>query len=950
MLEDAQSKDIVTDLEQTERSIFTTLMVLLGAPFLGYFIVSDLLSGRYFVALICMPIFILIALGLPAINKFAGTREKQKQFFNLFYLCFLVSVGILITYLILSEGYSRVPWFYLFPLLSFLILGHKAGLILSIVIFLSLVTFDYLFPNAIPVLVPDIRTRFFVSIILITVISYYLERWRYNYKNELVIALKDVKESEQKYRNLVDSMQEGLFGMDADWRITFVNNRFTEMSGYSHVELKKKKFFDLLSADSKEKVKAGIKKRQIGKAGMYELELLRPDGKPLYILWSPNPSYNANGEYLGGFSVITDITEYKVSTQKLHRSEKKYKFLAENMEDIIWTTDLEFKTTYVSPSIERVLGFTQEERYKQTSEQMLTPESLNKVTQVLLDFLHQETEGILSQEFITIDVEYYTKEGSTVWMENIVKFIRDSENEIMGLLGLSRDIAERKKADDALRKSEEKFRDLVENIDEVIYTLDINGNITYVSPVIESKSGYKQQELIGRPFTEFVHSEDLPRLLEQFQNILSGHLQPNEYRLIAKSGEIYWIRATSRPVYEGDRLIGLRGAMSDITEAKRLERDLQHSYKMESIGTFAGGIAHDFNNIIYMITGNAELALEEIPEWNPVHKNLREIKSAGLRASGIVKQLLNFSRKTDHELKPIGAVSVIIDILKFLRSTLPTTIEMRQYIPDMDVTILADPIQINQVLMNLCTNAFQAMEETGGRLEISVESVTINGDEAGGYAGLSENEYLKITISDTGPGIDSEIIDRIFDPYFTTKEVGKGSGMGLAVVHGIVQNHNGAITVDSELEKGTTFTLLIPTIAEKPVIDIKASAGLRRGKKEKILFVDDEESITNMMASMLERLGYRVEVKQNPVDALDRFRSNPQAFDLVITDMTMPHLNGIAFSRELKHIRSDIPIIICTGHSSLIDEYKANDLDISAYVMKPIVMKEIAKRIREILD
>ncbi len=500
-----------------------------------------------------------------------------------------------------------------------------------------------------------------------------------------------------------------------------------------------------------------------------------------------------------------------------------------------------------------------------------------------------------------------------------------------------------------LKDSEARYRDLVENIDEVIYTLDIDGFITYVSPAIKSKSGYTQEELLGRSIGDFVYHGDRPRLMEQFQNILSGQLQSSEYRLISKSSHVHWVRASSRPLYDGDQVVGIRGVIADITESKHLENELRQSQKMESIGTLAGGIAHDFNNILYMITGNAELAMEDIPEWNPVHANLKEIKDAGLRAAGIVKKLLNFSRKADVEKKSIGAITVIKDSIKFLRSTIPTTIEIRKNLPEKDVAILADPIQINQVMMNICTNASQGMETSGGVLEIIAKAVNLDEDAVAEYPDLTPNEYLKITVNDTGPGVDHKIIDRIFDPYFTTKEVGKGTGMGLAVVHGIVKNHGGAITVASQPGKETTFTILFPVVAAEPVIEVKPSDEIPHGN-ETILFVDDEESIVKMNGQMLERLGYKVETKTSPTEALELFQSNPARFDLIISDMTMPQMTGIELSSKIKEVHTNVPVIICTGHNSLIDVEKAKILGIDGYILKPIVKKDIALTIRTVLD
>ena len=259
--------------------------------------------------------------------------------------------------------------------------------------------------------------------------------------------------------------------------------------------------------------------------------------------------------------------------------------------------------------------------------------------------------------------------------------------------------------------------------------------------------------------------------------------------------------------------------MENIIQRKAAEAQLGHARKMESIGTLTRGIVRDFNNLLYMIVGNAELALEDIPKWHPVHANLEEIKSASLRAAGIVKQLLNFSCKTDQELKPINAVIFIEDALKFLRSTIPATIEIREQMPNEDIMILADPIQINQVMINLCINASQAMEDAGGILEVTSAALILDEETAHGYPNLSAGDYIKIMVSDTGSGISPEIIQRIFDPYFTTREIGKGSGMGLSVVYGIVRNHNGAITADSKPGSGTTFSIFFPVIAEKFAVE-----------------------------------------------------------------------------------------------------------------------------------
>jgi CheY-like chemotaxis protein len=350
-----------------------------------------------------------------------------------------------------------------------------------------------------------------------------------------------------------------------------------------------------------------------------------------------------------------------------------------------------------------------------------------------------------------------------------------------------------------------------------------------------------------------------------------------------------------------------------------------------------------------MITGNAELALEDIPPWNPVHEHLKEIKAAGLRAAGIVKQLLSFSRRTDQQLKPIGAVTVINGALKFLRSTIPTSIEIRKHLPTEEITILADPIQMHQMMINICINSFQAMEEAGGLIQVDVSQECVTEQSASSNPDRAAEKCIKIQVRDTGPGINPHIMDRIFDPYFSTKDTSNGSGMGLAVVHGIVLNHGGTIHVQSEPGKGTLFTIRIPIVMQEHKTRFEASKELPRGT-ERILFVDDEPAIVKMAKLSLERLGYRVETNHNPLKALERFQAEPEAFDLVITDMTMPQMTGVQLSEKLKAVRADVPVILCTGHSALIDEERAARLGISAYVMKPLDRKTTARIIRKVLE
>jgi PAS domain S-box-containing protein len=513
---------------------------------------------------------------------------------------------------------------------------------------------------------------------------------------------------------------------------------------------------------------------------------------------------------------------------------------------------------------------------------------------------------------------------------------------------LKQKIKERKHIATKLQKNEEKWKSLTVSSPDHIMLLNLDYTIQFINHTV---SDLTMEQVLGKSVLEFVPFDYHRIAIECFEQVMkSGETNYYETKYVSGDGELhYFFVRVSALMDENGKMNGFISASSNTTEQKQMEERLRQSRKMESIGTLTGGIAHDFNNLLYMISGNTELALEDTPVANPAHQNLQEIKSASLKAADIVKQLLHFSRKTDQKLQPIDAVTVIKDSIKFLSSTIPSTIKLKTQLPDTEIPILADSTQINQIMINLCINASQAMEETGGTLEIKVETSSLDKEAVNSYSDLAvADNYLKITLSDTGPAIPSEIINRIFDPYFTTKEFGKGSGMGLTAVQGIVKNHNGAITVNNQVGKGTAFTILFPVIDEAPAVTTNKKGAISHGTGT-ILFVDDEKAITNMMQQALEKIGYRVQTKLNPKEALDLFKLKPDSFDLVITDMTMPEMTGVKFAEKLREIRPDIPIILCTGHSSLIDEDKANQLGISGYVMKPVSMSKIAKAIREAL-
>ncbi len=396
-------------------------------------------------------------------------------------------------------------------------------------------------------------------------------------------------------------------------------------------------------------------------------------------------------------------------------------------------------------------------------------------------------------------------------------------------------------------------------------------------------------------------------------------------------------------------VFGTLGIYYDITERKQLEETVKQTQKMEAIGTLAGGIAHDFNNILSAIIGYAELSHDDISQDSHIYEYIEQILNSATRAKDLVKQILTFSRKSQEERKPILIHPIVKEVAKLIRSTIPTTIEIRQHIDETTGMVDADPTQMHQIVMNLCTNAAHAMPETEGVLDIELSSVVITQESKTNYHDVAPGPFLELKISDTGTGIDSKIIHRIFEPFFTTKIKEKGTGMGLAVVHGIVKDHGGDISIDSQLGKGTTFTILLPQVVAEPDNAEDPMSEVPTGH-EHILFVDDEKTLLGLGKRMLESLGYTVTAQNSSLEAFETFQQSPDTFDMVITDQTMPHMTGYNLAKRILEIKPDAHTILCTGYSDSVTPEKVEAAGIKALIYKPISKKEIAQKIRGVLD
>jgi signal transduction histidine kinase/CheY-like chemotaxis protein len=528
------------------------------------------------------------------------------------------------------------------------------------------------------------------------------------------------------------------------------------------------------------------------------------------------------------------------------------------------------------------------------------------------------------------DIRYITTRGHVE---------KDRNSTVKRLIGTTQDITEVKKAQDALIKSEERYRALFNNIPVNTIVVDREGKITAFK--FPEHTDQIMMPMIGNVmYKDFAQYPLLDMYRELMETIGSG--KKREYLDLRYGDKSLHIRIN--PYKDGAIITAI-----DTTSIRKLESELQQSRKMESLGTLAGGIAHEINNILGIILGNAELAWEYLPQNNPASDCVKEIREASLRAKDVVRQIMSFARRTHTERNPILIRRVIKDSLKLLNSTVPKNIRIIEKIFCDSEVILANKTEIGQIMMNLFKNAEQAMVGGVGEIEVSIEPLKLDASVATQYEKLEPGRYIRLAIKDTGEGIDPKIMDRIFEPYFTTKDVDQGLGMGLAVVYGIIKKHDGTIRVVSEPKRGTTVEMLFPLSDQKAEESESDNEMLPKGT-EHILFVDDEASLVKLAGSVLEYQGYRVTGITSSVEALELFRKDPDMYDLIITDMSMPDMPGDMLIRGVHKIRSDIPVILSSGHSDRIGRETIKDLSVKAYTMKPLKRAELIKTVRNVLD
>jgi len=490
----------------------------------------------------------------------------------------------------------------------------------------------------------------------------------------------------------------------------------------------------------------------------------------------------------------------------------------------------------------------------------------------------------------------------------------------------------------------------IEQAAEFIIIFDRKGRIRYVNPAFTKVTRYRREEILGRHIRILRPGHQNDPLYRAIRSTLAnGRVWSGRIRHRTSDGNQIEVEATISPVRDdAERISSYVAVVRDVTNEVALEKQLCQAQKLEAIGTLAGGIAHDFNNILYVISGFTQLAQDDTRPGQHVYRNLSHVLDATDRARDLVNQILTFCRRSEQEKKPILMAPIVKEVCKFLRASTPSTIEIRYNIGQELGRVMADPSQMHQVLMNLCTNAAHAMSGKGGILDVDLQQTQTGPVFVAQNRDSTHAPCLKLKVSDTGHGMPPELLDRIFEPYYTTKKQGEGTGLGLAVVHGIVESHGGTITVESEPGGGTVFQVYLPVIADTTGHEIPEPEQIPTGR-ERILLVDDEEFIVKMAKEMLERLGYQVVACTGSMEAAALFRATPNEFDLVISDMTMTGMSGAELAKNLKKLRPDIPFILCTGFSEPVTEQTLTEIGIGALLMKPVRRNIIAGTIREVL-
>jgi len=747
------------------------------------------------------------------------------------------------------------------------------------------------------------------------------------------------------WHDLLERTTAGILIVSSERRIIEVNRRLCEMYGYSRDELigQSAEIFHLDRTQFERFGQWFDNARSDGPLVQVEYQYRRKDGSTFWTVISGGALMLPDGD-MGVVWSLTDISDKKQAEAELAIERSHMQSLFEVNGSGMLVVSSTRQILQVNNQFCNLFGYSREELVGQSAQVLHVDQRHYE------DWAPRFQEAKAGFPIASADYPWRRKDGSVFWcfFAGVKMQLPSGES---GVLWNVIDITERKKMEEQLYL----MLFAINAANEGFFLADENAAIRFVNDGACRRLGYSRDELLSMRVFDIDPVSPAEKWPEHWQYLMEHGSRTIETVHRAKNGTEFPVEISiSRVAYNGISYVcGLARDISERIHAQeektKLESQLRQSQKMEAIGTLAGGIAHDFNNILAIILGYAELALYETPETDSRRTKLGEIVKASTRAKDLVRQILDFSRKAERARKPLLMAPFLKETLKMVRASIPSTIAIEEQISAVDSTVLGDHSQLHQVIINLCTNAFHAMEEQGGTLSITLDSVQLGREEAAGLGG-EEGRYVRLIVADSGCGMSPALQNRIFEPYFTTKGVGKGSGMGLAVVHGILRSHGGMVRLTSQEGKGSSFEVFLPAIEQPAKEKVEEDEGCCLLGTERVLVVDDEPAITEMVSQWLAQLGYMVITSNNSVEALAMVRENPSDFDLIITDQAMPFMPGSELAKEVLAIRPDLPIILCTGYSAILSEEKAREIGIKRYAYKPLQGNELARLVRQVLD
>lgn len=761
-------------------------------------------------------------------------------------------------------------------------------------------------------------------------------------------AEEALRASELYFRGLIQALHEDILVIDRDYRVADINNSALQTLGVKREQAIGRHCYDLSHGlDSPCHEHAGnceacgfLHVFDKGEVCSLHHEHIDEAGRRRHIDLLCSPLKDDNGRVTHMVEAARDVTELFAAQEAVAQSEEKYRALYGNAPLPYQSLDGDGCFLDVNPAWLETLGYSRKDILGRPFTEFLHPD---------FQSLYREGFEAFKQSGHIQGVQFKLRHQAGHYIDAAFtgRIGYHPDGTILQAYYVFEDVTERKQAEENLRR----LMSAIEHTTEAIVITDIEGSIQYVNPAFERITGYATEEALGKnPRLLKSGEQDEAFYRHLWQTILKGDTWRGRMTNKSKAGSLYVEETVISPVLnDAGRVVNFVAVKRNVTSEIRMEEKLRQAQKMEAIGTLAGGIAHDFNNILFPIMGMSELLLQDFQPNSQEHENVQEIYKAGQRGSELVKQILTFSRQSEGKKIPTRIQQILKEVVKLIRSTIPSNIEISHHIqPDCGL-VMADPIQIHQIVMNLITNAYHAIEQNGGRISIQLKETHQDGDNLAGRP-IAAGRYARLIVTDTGTGIDPAVKDKIFEPYFTTKAQGKGTGLGLSTVYGIVKQHNGDITVYSEVGKGTTFKVYLPLMTKADTSKSAKPAPILEFGSERILLVDDDAAVALLERQMLEHLGYQVTSRVSSLEALEAFKAAPDAYDLVISDMTMPNLTGDQLAKAIMAIREDALVIICTGFSEWIDPEKAAAMGIKGFLMKPVVLSEMAKVVRNALD